>query len=222
MKKSILVMIVALMLAVIIAVPVSAASVQPELAVSGNGDAVELTLATAATYGGIQCVITYDAEKLTYKGATVAEGLSDTLKVENAIKETQAGKISVAIIGNVGDGTAGEWFTLNFEEKVEDAALVSFALTSVKASSVDGLSSTALDDVSINWAINSVIGDTNGDGEVDIRDLVCFKKNAAGVVGTFVEANADCDGDGVVDAAEDIVALRRFLLGAITVLGKVA
>lgn len=221
MKKSILVMVIALMLAVSVIVPVSAASVQPELSVNGSESTVELTVATSSVYGGLQGVITYDAEKLTYKGATVVDGLADSAKVEKAIKETEAGKITVALIGDVGNGTAGEWFTLNFDVKGEEAAVVTFAFNSVKASSVDGRTSTTLDNTSVNWAVNSVIGDVSGDGTVDIRDLVCFKKNSVGIAGTFIEANADCNGDGKLDIADDIVALRRFLLGTITVLGNI-
>lgn len=217
MKKSILVMVVTLMLVVSFVMPISATSAQPELDVSGSGNTVELRVSTSSVYGGLQGVITYDAEKLTYKGATVVDGLADSYKSEKAIKENETGKITVALIGDVRNGTAGEWFTLEFEVKGKETDVVTFAFNSVKASSIDGRTSTVLGNTTIDWAVNSAIGDVNGDGKVDVRDLICFKKYSAGITGTFIAANADCNGDGELDAAVDIIALKKILLGVITV-----
>lgn len=214
MKKSILVMVIALMLVVSVGMPVSATSAQPELNVSSAGNIVELTVSTSSAYGGLQGVITYDAEKLTYKGATVADGLADASRVEKAIKESTTGNISVALIGDVKNGTVGEWFTLEFEVNNEETYVGTFSFNSVKASSVDGRTSTVLENTSVDWSVSSTIGDVNGDGKVDVRDLVRFKKKLVGITVTFIEANADCTDDGKVDAA-DIVQLRKILLEAI-------
>lgn len=56
------------------------------------------------------------------------------------------------------------------------------------------------------------VGDVNGNGEVDILDLVRLKcinvRNATKAEGT----SADINGDGLVNAA-DIVSLRKLILG---------
>ena len=68
--------------------------------------------------------------------------------------------------------------------------------------------------------MESIKGDVNGDGEVDIADAVCIvnyvvgKPNAA-----FIEAAADVDGDGVVDIA-DAVRIVNLVVGKITALSR--
>ena len=65
-----------------------------------------------------------------------------------------------------------------------------------------------------------VLGDVNGDGDVDIADAVCIvnyvvgKPNAA-----FIEAAADVDGDGVVDIA-DAVRIVNLVVGKIPALAR--
>ena len=68
--------------------------------------------------------------------------------------------------------------------------------------------------------MESIKGDVNGDGDIDIADAVCIvnyvvgKQNAA-----FIEAAADVDGDGVVDIA-DAVRIVNLVVGKITALSR--
>lgn len=54
-----------------------------------------------------------------------------------------------------------------------------------------------------------ICGDANGDGEIDVRDLVKLKKMIA--AGEYSET-ADCNNDGTL-SADDLVVLRKHLLG---------
>lgn len=57
-----------------------------------------------------------------------------------------------------------------------------------------------------------VAGDSNGDGEFDIRDLVHMKKISAGMIDELSPAT-DFDADGTV-SGPDFVVGRKMLLGA--------
>lgn len=60
----------------------------------------------------------------------------------------------------------------------------------------------------IIWTVGET-GDINGDGEVDIRDLIRLKKQAAG---TDTGTAGDIDSDGYTDAY-DLALLRKYFLG---------
>lgn len=55
-------------------------------------------------------------------------------------------------------------------------------------------------------------GDANGDGEIDLKDVVMIRKYYAGWDVEINEENADANGDGTVDL-KDVVILRRFVAG---------
>ena len=90
--------------------------------------------------------------------------------------------------------------------KVADAASVSEGFELVE--------SVTLEETELNVSALQR-GDVNGDEDIDIRDLVAFHNNACEIDGIFFEFTADCDKNGTVDAAVDMVWLRDFLLGII-------
>ena len=54
-------------------------------------------------------------------------------------------------------------------------------------------------------------GDFNGDGAVDIKDLIRLKKYLAGIA--ELETDPDLNGDGAVDSC-DLAEMRKILMGA--------
>ncbi|MBR7133208.1 MAG: hypothetical protein IKD04_06705 [Clostridia bacterium] len=215
MKKFILLASIALLLAVSFMVPASAETAQPIMRVAGDGETVTLTVSTETIYGGLQGEIAFDATALTYVNAAVTEGLIDEAKAETAIQLKSDGVIKFALLGNVENGASGDWFTLTFSVNTDKATEVSFNLTNGKASSVDGLTSTAFE-TSASYTVNGILGDINGDTKVDIKDLIRFKKYAAKVTSDIVESNADCDGNGVIEPANDMAKLVQYLIGKST------
>lgn len=213
--KKIILLAIALLLAVSFMVPASAETAQPIMKVAGDGETVTLTVSTEMLYGGIQGEIAFDATALTYVNAVVTEGLIDEAKAEIAIQLKSDGVIKFALLGNVANGTSGDWFTVTFSVDTDKATTVPFNLTNGKASSVDGLTSTAFE-TSAEYMLNGKLGDINGDAKVDIKDLIRFKKYAAGVTSDIVESNADCDGNGVIEPANDMAKLIQYLLGKST------
>lgn len=83
------------------------------------------------------------------------------------------------------------------------AAILSLCMLSVSAA-------TGSDDGIVSFS--SVRGDINGDGDIDVRDLVRLKKYTAEIGGIkIVEYNSDLNGDGKYNA-EDLSELRIMLL----------
>ena len=62
------------------------------------------------------------------------------------------------------------------------------------------------------------IGDVNGDGDIDMKDVLALRRYIAPPDEPTVSAAADCNGDGAVDM-KDVLRLRRFLAHLETHLG---
>ena len=83
------------------------------------------------------------------------------------------------------------------------AVIMSLGVLTVRAE-------TGVDDGVLSFS--SERGDVNGDGDIDIRDLVRLKKYTAEIGGIkIVEYNSDLNGDGKYNA-EDLSELRIMLL----------
>ena len=131
-------------------------------------------------------------------GNSYAYGLSD-IKVEAAAKEG--------------------WYTmsvkLNKATSVDFAALSSFTFQLTDGSFVGTDISSCnmrIDNLTAAPAAPLEIGDVNGDGYTDARDVVRFKKYEAGNELEFFAEVADINADGEV-TMQDVVALRELLLG---------
>ena len=64
-------------------------------------------------------------------------------------------------------------------------------------------------------------GDANGDGAVNMKDVLILRKFLAGIDVSYVEINSDVNGDGAVNM-KDVLILRKFLAGIITVIDPTA
>ena len=59
-------------------------------------------------------------------------------------------------------------------------------------------------------ATSSLLGDANGDGEVDNKDVVTLFRHLSGMSVTCIEANCDVNKDNEIDN-KDVVTLFRLL-----------
>ena len=131
-------------------------------------------------------------------GNSYAYGLSD-IKVEPTAKEG--------------------WYTMSIDFKkatsVDFSALSSFTFqisdgTYVDTALING--NLRIDNITAVPAVPLEKGDVNGDGDIDARDVVRFKKYEAGNDIEFFAEAADINADGEV-TMQDLVVLREFLLG---------
>ncbi len=61
-------------------------------------------------------------------------------------------------------------------------------------------------------------GVVNGDGVVDNKDLVLFKRYFANIISSFNNTQAaDINGDSVVDNNKDLLLVKRYFANVITV-----
>lgn len=111
------------------------------------------------------------------------------------------------------------WYTMSVE--LNKAASVDFtALKSFSFQTTDGKYHDAnlsnchmrIDNITATPVIPLEAGDVNGDGAVDIKDLVRFKRYEAKEDVEFFSEVADLNADGEI-TSQDIAALRKVLLG---------
>lgn len=193
--------------ALVFSVPVCADSGKVILTPSVSGDEVCVTLSTTELCYGIQAVLAYDSEVLTYSSVEFEGAAADINRSESSAAATDEG-VRLILVGE----QQGAWVTVRFTAVAGASATTVLSLNGLKT--VDGTGAaveTAADAVSVT--VTPLKGDANGDGEIDIRDLVRIKKYlAAPTSEDIVAANADCDGTDGIDLG-DVVALRKQLLG---------
>ena len=116
--------------------------------------------------------------------------------------------------GNLTDNTAsGTILTLRFriQETAEDSD-TTVTLTVIEAFNI-AEQEILLEGGSATVTISSRLpGDSNGDDQVDIRDLVRLRKHLAEEHVDINLLNADVTGDGKVNGA-DLLRLRKYLAG---------
>ena len=69
--------------------------------------------------------------------------------------------------------------------------------------------------VKVEASAEKLLGDANGDGAVNMKDVLALRKQLAGMSPEINLINADCNGDGDVNM-KDVLMLRKFLAGLIT------
>lgn len=89
----------------------------------------------------------------------------------------------------------------------------SFSLTSTtgQSSPLGAISSTSftLDTGFWNTLLLAIIGDVNGDGDVDLQDVITALQITTGQSPATVIKNADADGDGKIGLGEALHILRK-------------
>ena len=126
--------------------------------------------------------------------------------------------IATSMDGDVIPGTSGTLFSVTI---IADASLaagtkLSGVVKNIEFNTKDNQKLTFDDEsFSVNIRSSVIIGDVNGDGEVNVGDAVCIVNYVMGKPNaTFVLSAADVNNDGVVDFA-DAMYIVNFVLGKI-------
>lgn len=210
MKKIISALLIVMCLSVSLIIPASAQTAEKlGLKTARNENSVSVTVSTSQARCGLQAVIGFESEKLTFSGAEI---LNSDLKTYNTVNDSvklNGNTVRIMLTGNSDIG--GDWIVLNFTVKDGATGTASFTASDVKTVGADKQSyNGSADAVSITLTV--LKGDVNGDGSVNIIDLVRMKKYLAQITSEIVTDNADMDSDGAVEN-EDMVLLRKTLIG---------
>lgn len=176
------------------------------------GDQVEVTVSVANNAGFImaQLAVNYDATVLKLVEVKNA-GMFDTLSVEGNV-------ITLGSLDEIGDTTCdGTMMTLVFEiiaDSADDVRIgISYANGAIRnyngESQIFAIENGAVEVYSYE------LGDVNGDGVVDIKDVTILRRYLAGTAENMDLPAADLNRDGVVDI-KDVTILRRYLAGIAT------
>ena len=171
-----------------------------------SDEKVTVTVSTDFLCCGVQGVLTYDSSKLRYESTDFSD--ADSEKNSEKSVKTEDGQLKFVLLGNVHNGTSGDFATFTFAKKGKNIP-AKFNLFSVKASSATGSAVS-----NINAAV-VMPGDCNDDGFIDVKDFIRLKKIASGE-STVNSKNADCDGEEGFSGASEASVLRKYLLGVIS------
>ena len=150
---------------------------------------------------------------------TLGERFQDT---DHSISSSQLANgdyrfIATSMDGDVIPGTSGTLFSVTVIADVSLAAGTKLTGTvkNIEFNTKDNQKLTFSDE-SFNVNIkSSILGDVNGDGNVDIADAVCIVNYVIGKPNsTFTLASADVNNDGVVNMA-DAIYIVNFVVGKI-------
>lgn len=158
--------------------------------------------------GGIQGTVIYDSEKLLYSDCLIGADVEKFNVPEKSMSENE-NELTFFLLGDVKNGIVGNWIEFYFKSDSEVTADC-FSTRNIKGVTLNG-------DTAVTEKSNIVTyGDANSDNFIDIRDLICIKKNIAKGENAKNNLPSDCDANGTLDSG-DLVLLRKFLLNSIEV-----
>lgn len=208
MKKILACLAIICCLTMVLGLPASAASAKDvDVIVNVKNEEVTVSINTNFACGGVQGVLKYDSEKIAYKDITVTNAIVKNNTADTTVSSS-AGQTKVALVGDVSNGTTGEWAEIAYS--VNDNEPVKFDFSSLKAFDKSG---KKISDANIYIVMR---GDANSDGMFNLIDLVRMKKVAAGAstIQEKYKKNFDMDNNGAWEPAADITAFAKYLLNA--------
>ncbi len=192
------------------------------------GDTITVILSNESmTVSSFTCGIQYDQENLSIvsiKGTDVNNPEKISIKqttnnsewktlVYSSLEEANAsGRIGFAFVNST-DVSCKEGVFAEITFKAIAPGTASFVLYE-DSYGIDGYKSDTVDieTCDINEANAGTIGDSNGDGNVDVKDAVLLAQHLAGWNVSVNSQKSDCNADGKVDV-KDAVLLAQYLAG---------
>lgn len=207
MKKSLACLFIISCMVALLSFPVSAANAKNvDVIIDPKESEVTVSINTDFACGALQGVVTYNSEATTYQAIDVADSISEKNQPTSTVSD-KSGQTKVALVGDVSNGTQGEWAKVTY--KADENAPAMFDFKSLKVYDKEG---NKIEDANLYVVM---YGDANIDGLVNIKDLVAMKKISAGNTSILEhrQKNLDMDKSGKWEDALDITALRKYLLG---------
>lgn len=205
MKKIIALLLIIGCFVSVLSVSVNAAEVKNEVdfVLNSDGEKISVDIKTNFECGSLQGALLFDDEKFEYSNISFADAIASKNKAIDSIKKVD-GANKFAFIGDVNNGTKGEWATISY-----NGINPVFDVSSVKAYNASG----AKVDAKVYVVFR---GDANIDGKLDILDLIAFKNislNTREIKETY-KKNMDFDSNGSWEPAIDMTSYKKYLFAA--------
>ncbi len=100
------------------------------------GDTIAVTILNAEACAGVEGVLKYDPEALTYQSVSFGESLAERNNNYRSIRNLSPGEIRFSIVGDTANGTTGDWATFVFEVNKEFGGSSQVSMSDVKISDV--------------------------------------------------------------------------------------
>ena len=159
-----------------------------------------------ARYGGCETAFTVDVRSKSPTNLEIASLPSKT--VYKTGEDIDLTGLSVRVTYD--NGTSA--FVDNYDVYINDESVLSTGLAIVEISYMyNGISQYATFNISINGKIEElVLGDVNGDGEIDIADALLVMKYDAGltIIDEAFQQAADVNNDDEIDIADAILIMK--------------
>lgn len=100
------------------------------------GDTIAVTLSNTEACAGVEGVLKYNPEALTYQSVTFSENLAERNNEYRSIRTYSSGEIRFSIVGDTTNGTTGDWATFIFKVNTGFGGSSQVSITNVKRSDV--------------------------------------------------------------------------------------
>ncbi len=219
-QKSLAVILSVLMLTLLFAVGAGATSTSAiTLSANKQGVAVGETFTVSVNVtgdpSGVQAKLSFEKDKVEFVSAAINESLKPTNTLSNSyiVKEDYVEFMLLSADATV----EGAWITFTFKAKTSAVTTsAGFSLDDAVAVIGEAKETPAVTNLSVGItpsAQTGTLGDLNGDGEVDLLDLVRMKKDLA-ITAPATTVN-DVNKDSLFNA-DDATLMIQYILGTIT------
>ena len=100
------------------------------------GDTIAVTISNTEACTGVEGVLKYDPEALTYQSVTFSGNLAERNNEYRSIRTYSSGEIRFSIVGDTTNGTKGDWATFVFEVNTGFSGSSQVSMSDVKISDV--------------------------------------------------------------------------------------
>ncbi len=178
-------------------------------ATAGQTVRVPITLPNNPGIAGLEFTLEFDSSALEI----VAIEYGSWAGIDNLTQERPAGQLQFTFYSPLKNFTGENLIQLVFKVK-DDAEICEHPINVVKSYACNLTPSDI--DLSITAGavrvLDYIIGDSNGDGKINTKDVVLIAQYIAGWDVIINTAAIDCSGDGIVNT-KDVVLLAQFIAG---------
>lgn len=110
-----------------------------------SGDTVVVTASNTSSFAGVEGVLEYDSDVLTYTGVSFADSIKEWNTSYENVRIPANGKVRFSLVGDTDNGTTGDWVSFSFTVNEGEVASITseLILSELKTASVSAELNTA-------------------------------------------------------------------------------